>query len=107
MRAQQARGTVVVGVDGSESALMAVLRAAREAARRRLPLRLVHAFSWPNSRHFGDPGLGFDYLGFDYQEVLLRAAHEQVFAAADTAAAAVAGVELEQPGSGRLPDSHA
>lgn len=91
MQAQQVRGTVVVGVDGSESALMAVLWAAREAVRRRLPLRLVHAFSWPNTRHFGDPG-----LGFDYQEVLLRAAHEQVSAAADAAAAAAPGVELER-----------
>jgi nucleotide-binding universal stress UspA family protein len=65
--------------------------AAREAVRRRLPLRLVLAFSWPNVRHFGDPG-----LGFDYHEVLLRAAHEQVSAAADAAAAAAPGVELEQ-----------
>jgi nucleotide-binding universal stress UspA family protein len=91
MQAQQVQRTVVVGVDGSESALTAVRWGAREAVRRRLPLRLVHAFSWPNTRHFGDPG-----LGFDYQEVLLRAAHEQVSAAADAAAAAAPGVELEQ-----------
>src|SRR5581483_545884 len=55
------------------------------------PLRLVHAFSWPDTRHFGDPG-----LGLDYHEVLLRAAHKQVSAAADAAATAAPGVELER-----------
>jgi nucleotide-binding universal stress UspA family protein len=38
---------VVVGVDGSESALHAARWAAREAARRRVPLRLVHAYGIP------------------------------------------------------------
>lgn len=38
---------VVVGVDGSPSALAAVRLAAREAALRRRPLRVVHAFIWP------------------------------------------------------------
>ncbi|TDC28793.1 universal stress protein [Micromonospora sp. 15K316] len=38
---------VVVGVDGSDSALDAVRVAAREAEQRRRPLRVVHAFSWP------------------------------------------------------------
>ncbi|MFC5241854.1 universal stress protein [Streptomyces atrovirens] len=37
---------VVVGVDGSEPSLLAVDRAVDEAARHRLPLRLVHAFLW-------------------------------------------------------------
>jgi nucleotide-binding universal stress UspA family protein len=40
-------GPVVVGVDGSPSALRAVRLAAREAAYRHLPLRVVHAFIWP------------------------------------------------------------
>ena len=39
--------TVVVGVDGSESALHAVRWAAHEARRRRLSLRLVHAYEVP------------------------------------------------------------
>ncbi|WBB76475.1 universal stress protein [Micromonospora sp. WMMD1128] len=38
---------VVVGVDGSESAARAVRLAAREAARRNRPLRVVHGFIWP------------------------------------------------------------
>lgn len=37
---------VVVGVDGSESALDAVRLAAIEADLHRLPLRVVHAFVW-------------------------------------------------------------
>ncbi|MEV1147848.1 universal stress protein, partial [Micromonospora sp. NPDC049799] len=38
---------VVVGVDGSAAALDAVRVAAREAAYRQRPLRVVHAFIWP------------------------------------------------------------
>ncbi|MFV2100567.1 universal stress protein [Micromonospora sp. LOL_024] len=38
---------VVVGVDGSEIALHAVRAAAREAAYRHRPLRIVQAFIWP------------------------------------------------------------
>lgn len=45
MPAQQA--PVVVGVDGSDQSLAAVRLAVREAAWRRRPLRVVHAFIWP------------------------------------------------------------
>ncbi len=38
---------VLVGVDGSASALDAVRVAAREAVSRHRPLRVVHAFQWP------------------------------------------------------------
>lgn len=38
---------VLVGVDGSASSLAAVDIAAREAEVRQLPLRVVHAFTWP------------------------------------------------------------
>ncbi|MEV2241586.1 universal stress protein [Micromonospora sp. NPDC049891] len=41
---------IVVGVDGSEIALHAVRAAAREAAYRHRPLRIVHAFIWPLMR---------------------------------------------------------
>ncbi|KWV31089.1 universal stress protein [Micromonospora rifamycinica] len=49
---------VVVGVDGSESALRAVRLAAAEAIRRHLPLRVVHAFIWPLLRVPVDPVAG-------------------------------------------------
>lgn len=91
MQAHQVRRPVVAGVDGSESALAAVRWAAREAHHRRLPLRLVQAFSWPNFRHIGE----LDF-GVNPREVLLRLAHEELAAAADAAAAAAPGVEIEQ-----------
>lgn len=46
MDPQGVRPTVMVGVDGSECALRAVRWGAAEAARRRVPLRLVIAFAW-------------------------------------------------------------
>jgi nucleotide-binding universal stress UspA family protein len=46
---------VVVGVDGSPAALTAVRLAAGEAASRRRPLRIVHAFVWPLLHVSGDP----------------------------------------------------
>ena len=39
---------VLVGIDGSEQALTAVRAAATEAARRNVPLHIVHAFIWPS-----------------------------------------------------------
>jgi nucleotide-binding universal stress UspA family protein len=42
-----AQSVVVVGIDGSEQALVAARWAAGEAARRKLPLRLLHAFTVP------------------------------------------------------------
>ena len=52
---------VVVGVDGSDSALRAVRWAADEAIRRHEPLRLVTAFSWTEEHVVGMPGLGAQY----------------------------------------------
>lgn len=46
-----ARPAIVVGVDGSDSALHATRWAAREAALRKLPLRLVHVYDPPTIRH--------------------------------------------------------
>ncbi len=82
---------VVVGVDGSECALQAVRWAAAEAGRRRLPLRLVAAYSWPGGRLVGDPG-----LGVDHRRVLRDLAEEQLAAAARTAAAVTPGLAVEQ-----------
>ncbi|RKN16510.1 universal stress protein [Micromonospora musae] len=49
---------VVVGVDGSTVGLDAVRVAAREAAQRRRPLRVVHAFIWPLMGVSGRPAPG-------------------------------------------------
>jgi nucleotide-binding universal stress UspA family protein len=84
-------GPVVAGVDGSECALQAVRWAAAEAARRRLPLRLVAAHTWPLGGFVGDPGLGVD------PRAVLRDAVLGHLAAAATAAAEVApGVPVER-----------
>lgn len=58
MGAEGTERPVAVGVDGSESALQAVRWAAREAVRRRVPLRLLAAHHWPM---LGDPLLGVDH----------------------------------------------
>jgi len=79
---------VVVGVDGSSSALDAVRWAAREAARRGTPLQLISAFSWHDARHIGDHG--------HYREVMLRRTREAVSEAAETAAEAAPGVEVTE-----------
>lgn len=76
---------VLVGVDGSESALAAVRWAAREAERRRAGLRLVTAFGWMPVRDEDDP---LQLVPPARDE--LRAAAEQHLAAAAAAAAAVA-----------------
>jgi nucleotide-binding universal stress UspA family protein len=49
---------VVVGVDGSEQSRLAVRAAAREAAWRHRPLRVVHAFAWPLLRASVAPSPG-------------------------------------------------
>jgi len=79
---------VVVGVDGSESALEASRWAAREAGRRGAGLRLVQAFGWPQTHHDGEVGRG-------QRAVLRRAANEQLAAAAAAAAEVAPGVVVE------------
>jgi nucleotide-binding universal stress UspA family protein len=46
---------VVVGVDGSPESLAAAEWAAREALRRELPLRMVHAWNWHPRQADGEP----------------------------------------------------
>ncbi|MFG2052397.1 universal stress protein [Micromonospora sp. NPDC048930] len=89
---------VVVGVDGSESALRAVRLAADEAARRHRPLRVVHGFIWPllrvpvNPLAEGPPGGG-----------LRHQAEEIVRAAVAEAEGAVPGMRV----SGEIIDGEA
>ena len=73
MGAQHPGRTVVVGIDGSESALEAVRWAAAEAARRGVPLRVVTAFEWNQDQALGRIG-----LGADYREIMLEAARRQL-----------------------------
>jgi nucleotide-binding universal stress UspA family protein len=81
---------VVVGIDGSRSALDATRWAAHEARRRHTGLRLVEALGWlpvedePAGEHV-DPS---------YPDVLLRGARERLAAAAATAAAEVPGIAV-------------
>lgn len=91
MNAQQIRRTVVVGVDGSESALRAARWGAAEAGRRQLPLRLVLAFGWTPDHVLGQPG-----LAGRYRDVMLERAREQLAEAAAVAGLAAPGVTVEQ-----------
>ena len=71
---------VVVGVDGSDSALRAVRWAADEAARRGVPLRLVTAFGWTDDISVGYPG-----LNIRYRDVLLDEYRRALATAVETA----------------------
>ncbi|MFI6094934.1 universal stress protein [Lentzea sp. NPDC051213] len=77
---------VVAGVDGSSSALAAVMWAADECARRCAPLRLVHAFSLLTEEHLAVTGTGDD---------VRRAAEERAVARLTEAAAAARATEPE------------
>jgi len=76
---------VVVGVDGSDSALAAARWGAAEARRRDAPLRLVTAFPWTRDLVMGNT------LGDEYRSDLQARAEGQL-------AAAVTAAELAVPG---------
>ncbi|MFG3643903.1 universal stress protein [Micromonospora sp. NPDC047762] len=75
---------VVVGVDGSESALRAVRLAAAEAARRHRPLRVVHGFIWPllhvpvSPAPHAPPGGGLRHRAEELVEAAVREAEATV-----------------------------
>lgn len=75
----QARGGVLVAVDGSEASERSLLWAAREAARRHAPLTIVHCYYWPSSGLGAMDAIGFlmDGLAKDSQDIL-SAAEESV-----------------------------
>jgi nucleotide-binding universal stress UspA family protein len=91
MDARRAGRTVVVGIDGSESALQAVRWAAGEAARRNVPLRVVTAFGWTQARAVGQIG-----LGEGYRDIMLRRAREQLAEAAALAERHTPDLDVEQ-----------
>ena len=90
MDAQHIRRTVVVGVDGSTSALRAVRWGAAEATRRQIPLRLVIAFGWMVHRGAVRPG-----IEESYRDTLLARAREQLAEAARLVEGEGAGIEIE------------
>lgn len=83
MDVHEAHRPVVVGIDGSPSALRAVRWAATEAARRRVGLRVVTAFAWTADHVVGHAG-----LGERYRDQMLEVARYEVAAAAEAANAA-------------------
>jgi hypothetical protein len=88
MNDQYAGRPVMAGVDGSESALDAVRWAAREAAGRRVLLRLVATVGRLATVHqYGDP-VG----GPDEQQMLLRLSRAHLAAAEQAAVEAVPGI---------------
>ncbi len=88
---QQRGRTVVVGIDGSESALRAVRWAAAEAARRRVPLRVVTAFEWTQ-----DHAVGQLKLDSSYRDIMLGQARRHLSEAASVAEQSADGLEVEQ-----------
>jgi nucleotide-binding universal stress UspA family protein len=84
--------TVVVGVDGSPSALQAVRWAAAEAARRKAPLRVVTAFAWQMDRVVARR-IGFDEA--EYRQIVLGESRRQLAEAAAVAADVVAQERVE------------
>jgi nucleotide-binding universal stress UspA family protein len=71
---------IVVGVDSSPSSLRALDWAAREAAVRHCPLRIVHAFRWPLTNELmGPPAVGPPDVGLQHAaETVLSAAADRV-----------------------------
>ena len=82
--------TVVVGIDGSDSALMAVRWAAAEAVRRNVPLRVVTAFVWNQDQALGRIG-----PGAEYREIMLKMSRRRLAEAAAVAEDAAPGHPVE------------
>lgn len=82
---------VVVGVDGSQSALSAVRWAAVEARSLHRPLRLVHATVWPLITHPAPPG-----VPAHYQAVMVEAARGWLEGAREVAEQVAPGVRVHE-----------
>jgi nucleotide-binding universal stress UspA family protein len=91
MSAQDRGHPVAVGIDGSESALVAVRWAAAEAERRNVRLRLVAVFAEPQSRVVG--GIG---LGADSRKIMLGATRTHLAEATASAKEVLPAEQIEQ-----------
>ena len=89
MGTQDIQRSVVVGVDGSGSALRAVRWGAAEAARRQVPLRLVIAFGWKLEHVAARPG-----LEGSYRDTLLSRAQGQLVSAVEAARHEGLGIDI-------------
>ena len=95
MNATTAKGSarpILVGIDGSSSALAAARWAAREAVVRRAPIRLVYAFGWMPVHDADDP----DQIVPDTRDALRRTAEERLAAAAAQVAEVAPDVAVSQ-----------
>lgn len=92
MKAEQAGGPVVVGIDESDSAREAVRFAAAEAQRRHATLRIVLAFS------LSDPVGGFDRAGIGehYRESAVQGAEAALDAAEAVAREVAPDIQVEK-----------
>ncbi|NQE71649.1 Universal stress protein [Nocardia gamkensis] len=91
MSADPENSPVLVGVDGSESALAAVRFAAAAAARRHAPLRIIDSIPAPSD--FG-PGVALERIDFDSYRTQATAALEAAREAAATAAAPIGELDI-------------
>jgi len=96
MSTQQVSPTVVVGIDGSQSALRAARWGAAEARLRGARLRLVSAFAWEPEH------VAHAELVARYRDDLLERAHAQLAEAAAVAERDAPGIEVGQ----QLVDGH-
>jgi nucleotide-binding universal stress UspA family protein len=102
MNATTANGSVrpiLVGIDGSPSALAAARWAAREAVVRRAPIRLVYAFGWMPVHDADDPV----QIVPDARDALRRTAEERLAAAAAQVAEVAPDVEVSQEVTTGMP----
>ena len=90
---------VLVGIDGSPAALTAVRWAAREAVRRRAPIRMVNAFGWMPVHDADDPL----QVVPKRRDALRRAAEESLAVAVAQVAEVAPDVEVSQEVMAGMP----
>ena len=75
---------IIAATDGSDPGTAAVRWAAREAARQRRQLRIIHAFEWESAEVRFDGGYEFVETGQQFAEAIVAAAVDEARRAAPT-----------------------